>query len=640
MPRCFRATRIFVIFLQFLSSNHLFSSKGKIAGVRLQEERRKEADREDVQLIKKCCPFHQYLNEWYNCIDSDDSILTRFEEELSDIGLKNKSEYRIVHARNWKFCFEDQTIEYHVISIAEDSAYVISYFDKISENEEEEDFQHIALKKYECIDVNDNHSLVAVVCENMKVIDNTKSEIQKCCPGGESLSSDYSKCLPSRQGWIPPRNILIPGTETSPSTYTVMTGGCATEEVIVTENAESVFTDRTFLPLHEEEREPYSCVDVVNTGQLVAMICLERGCTNDWCVAKCCPEGSLFDPSVPSYCTPLQSSNQSWTILHNHQDHTKVEYTHSFINNYRKFKKRIPDCEEVVILDKSYNDTFFLLQNGSLHHQYYGVTDKFCLDNTLDPSGDVVEIALKCLGRHEIEKEIELRPTDKGALSCLDQYTSLLLQLHTTSGCISIVFLAITFLVYIFVPELDNLHGKIVLSNVFAIFFLTAYLLLVFNFSHLLPSLGCKMTGYAGYFFTMSMFSWMTIMSFDLCWTFIRAQVPRRGSAMIKFVIYSAVAWGSSAVLTIGIIATDEIMEDNEDDQEEFLIKPNVGKPKCFLRDDALGVFLHFPVMILMIINVILFLITTTTLYRLVFDKNLSSSESIHSHHLFPSGLN
>ena len=62
-------------------------------------------------------------------------------------------------------------------------------------------------------------------------------------------------------------------------------------------------------------------------------------------------------------------------------------------------------------------------------------------------------------------------------------------------------------------------------------------------------------TGYSGYFFTMSMFSWMTVMSFDLCWTFMRAKVPRRGSARLKFAIYSAIAWGSSAAFTLGIIA-------------------------------------------------------------------------------------
>ena len=274
----------------------------------------------------------------------------------------------------------------------------------------------------------------------------------------------------------------------------------------------------------------------------------------------------------------------------------------------------------MVVLDKSYNDTFFVLQNGSLYHQDYGVTEDYCVDNTLDDSGEVVEIALKCLPKElVIEKEHSIE-TKIGEVfmeeSCLDQYSSILRLLYTISGCISCLFLAITFLVYIFVPELNSLHGKIVLSNVFSIFFLTAYLLFIYNYSNFLPKLACMITGYSGYFFTMSMFSWMTVMSFDLCWTFMRAKVPRRGSARLKFVIYSAIAWGSSVVFTLGIIAADQIMEDHSEDQETYLVKPNVGNPKCFLQDEAHGVFLHLPSMILMMINVIFFLITTIKLYR------------------------
>ena len=225
---------------------------------------------------------------------------------------------------------------------------------------------------------------------------------------------------------------------------------------------------------------------------------------------------------------------------------------------------------------------------------------------------------LKCVRGQEI---VEIRH-EKGfgdePESFLDKYSSVLRLYNTISGCISCIFLVITFLVYIFVPELNNLHGKIVISNVCSIFFLTAYLLLVYNFSQLLPRLAYKIAGYCGYFFTISMFSWMTIMSFDLCWTFMRAKVPRRGSALVKFVIYSAVAWGSSAATTLWIILADLIMEDQNDNQRTFITKPNVGKEKCFLQDDAQELFLHLPSMILMMINIMFFFVTITTLYRLL----------------------
>ena len=331
------------------------------------------------------------------------------------------------------------------------------------------------------------------------------------------------------------------------------------------------------------------------------------------------------------FCVPVNETSDSWTptnrfytpelelIPHEAIQHISVEYSHSFMNNYRNHKNRIPNCKQVVILEKSNNDTFYLLQNGSLHHEDYGVTEDFCVDNSLDQFGQIIEIALKCTVGEEIEREkIEIGNEDISKdedLACLDEHLYSLRLVNTISGSISCLFLVITFLVYIMVPEFDSLHGKIVLSNVSSIFFLTFYLLLVYNFTDNLPQIVCLIVGYSGYFFTMSMFSWMTIMSFDLCWTFMRAKVPRRGSAFLKFVIYSLVAWGSSAAFTLGIILADIFMDDQSDHNQLFS-KPNVGKLKCFLQDDAQGIFLHLPSMILMLINIIFFTITTTSLYR------------------------
>ena len=75
-------------------------------------------------------------------------------------------------------------------------------------------------------------------------------------------------------------------------------------------------------------------------------------------------------------------------------------------------------------------------------------------------------------------------------------------------------------------PELDSLHGKIVLSNVLSIFLLTVYLVVAYN-SSALPGPLCSILGYSGYFLTLAMFTWMTIMSFDLCRAFFSAQVSR-----------------------------------------------------------------------------------------------------------------
>ena len=113
-------------------------------------------------------------------------------------------------------------------------------------------------------------------------------------------------------------------------------------------------------------------------------------------------------------------------------------------------------------------------------------------------------------------------------------FCSIIRKINSVSGSISCIFLLVTFAVYLAVPEFNNLHGSIVISNITTIILTTAYLLLVYNLTHTFATLVCKVIGYLGYFFAMSMFSWMTIMSFDICWTFNRAKLPKKGSISLR----------------------------------------------------------------------------------------------------------
>lgn len=108
------------------------------------------------------------------------------------------------------------------------------------------------------------------------------------------------------------------------------------------------------------------------------------------------------------------------------------------------------------------------------------------------------------------------------------------------------------------------------------------------------------------------MFAWMTVMSFDLCWTFMRARMPRRGSATLKYLLYSLVAWGWGFLLTTTVLLADQLLEEGA----PGVPRPGVGHSKCFLEDRAQGLYLHAPVLLLMVINGMFFLVTTSTLYR------------------------
>ena len=97
--------------------------------------------------------------------------------------------------------------------------------------------------------------------------------------------------------------------------------------------------------------------------------------------------------------------------------------------------------------------------------------------------------------------------------------------INTVLGLVSILLLLTTLLVYILLPELHNLHGYLVTSNILVNILQTTFLLVVFNLSHLLEDLTCKIVGYLGYFLTMAMFAWMSVLSIDLAWTLNRSRL-------------------------------------------------------------------------------------------------------------------
>ena len=77
--------------------------------------------------------------------------------------------------------------------------------------------------------------------------------------------------------------------------------------------------------------------------------------------------------------------------------------------------------------------------------------------------------------------------------------------------------------VYVALPSLRNLPGKIVLSNVIAVTAATIVILINYNVVSLqVGPTSCKIVGHLVYYFSIAMFTWMTIMCFDLCTIFLK----------------------------------------------------------------------------------------------------------------------
>lgn len=85
---------------------------------------------------------------------------------------------------------------------------------------------------------------------------------------------------------------------------------------------------------------------------------------------------------------------------------------------------------------------------------------------------------------------------------------------------ISVPFTVATFLVYLLIPELRNLHGKCLLCYlaslaVFQTFFGWIY---INGETYVMNRSFCTLAGYITYYSVQSAFLWLSVISFDLWW--------------------------------------------------------------------------------------------------------------------------
>ena len=215
----------------------------------------------------------------------------------------------------------------------------------------------------------------------------------------------------------------------------------------------------------------------------------------------------------------------------------------------------VPNCSTLYLLEPG--ERYSVMKDGQLHHQGYEHTLAYCVEIRVRDSGRNIMV-LKC-------QEQEMCKRDNWEYHII----------FTNLGMVSLFSLAMTFIVYLSVPDLFNLHGKIVVSNVSSIFLVTSYIIVVYNVSAT-TSFFCIILGYFGYFVSILMFGWMTVFCLDLCCTICNAKSSYEVS---RFILFSIFAWGLAASLTVFVICLDVLLPDGSD------MKPNVGISSCFIED-------------------------------------------------------
>ncbi|XP_022214176.2 G-protein coupled receptor Mth-like [Drosophila obscura] len=172
---------------------------------------------------------------------------------------------------------------------------------------------------------------------------------------------------------------------------------------------------------------------------------------------------------------------------------------------------------------------------------------------------------------------------------------------------LSLLCLACTITVYLYLKKLQNLHGKCFVCCLICLF--VAFLVLMLDLWELTNGL-CKTSGYIGYFFVMAMFLWLSVISWNLRSTFSCSVSAVNGDHPENvFLAYNIYAWGVAFILTAVIYIVDHQVEDIPEN-EPWL--PGVGFYNCWIKTNDWSAMLYFygPMLILIIFNVTMFILT------------------------------
>ncbi|XP_072949451.1 G-protein coupled receptor Mth2-like [Epargyreus clarus] len=199
---------------------------------------------------------------------------------------------------------------------------------------------------------------------------------------------------------------------------------------------------------------------------------------------------------------------------------------------------------------------------------------------------------------------------------------------------ISSVFLFLVLVVYMLLPHLRNLSGKVLISYVFSLLvaFLSQGILTQIIRPGIRPST-CMGLGTTIYCSFLASFCWMNVMSYDIWWTFrgyAKARKIHRRGKTFKFCMYSLYAWGIPLVMAIAYVCINKA--DLRD--KPWIIKP-VAPNECYMRGGAKLLYFFVPMLILIICNWMFFLMTAFNIWRLhrataVLDTTAAGTPTAH----------
>ncbi|XP_014768920.1 probable G-protein coupled receptor Mth-like 3 [Octopus bimaculoides] len=270
-------------------------------------------------------------------------------------------------------------------------------------------------------------------------------------------------------------------------------------------------------------------------------------------------------------------------------------YTNGECRKKLQVEKSGPKCTQV----KLNNHEFVFLANGTLYHnstktfhgkEYYSINDTSRMDVYI------------CMDRI-LNKDVQRIPLTTSETE---------IQLTYVCSVISMIALAILIAKFLYFRNIRSLSGFIYVSFAITLFIAQLLFVLTPHFSKMVIS-SCRAVAVVMHYAFLSSFFWLNSITINIwlsvCWTPCQS---KKYSEKRSFISYSAFSWLAPILLIVPAILLDKY-------QPNSIFAPSYGLYEfCWINNgSSIMLFFAGPLALIILINMILYIHTAVTIYKL-----------------------
>lgn len=437
-----------------------------------------------------------------------------------------------------------------------------------------------------CVDFTTNGTLVTFDCNERKVQEESDYiQFPKCCSYGHDYNSENHGCDKSTKPLKTHFELLKVSMSQCPIHTHAIVDYITDEDKIDYQTDYSIRFNRS----QYFQKDSY-CLDFTTNGKAVVRSCekVEDVCSiykenGIQCIRKCCVDGEF-------YLGPRCKAAPSYKFV---PAYTGIHKKYALIQS-PKTKKILLDDEEILNIDshgsiKSISDKNVIFLDVS--------KPSYCFETL----GDKRTLVFKYVV-HDHSQDINFR-------------------INSIFLGISCVFLSLTIIGFIILPNLMNKFGFLILC--YCLITLAGFLSMEISINVNVKEI-CVLMGFIIMFTFLGSFTWLNIICFDMYMAFGTMKLIKVGNKRRdrkRFIFYNLYGWGVPTVLTLityVIYKTDCVPDP---------IKPVIGRGTCFFqhtRKNGYDHLLYFvlPLTILIVCNAVLFLKTIIYYFKVKTEIN------------------